>query len=544
MKQLFSRYFLCLFFCSFAVTAFAQQHVYTPDNGNGTYTNPLMWGDWPDPDIIRVGDDFYFISTSMHYVPGCPIAHSKDLVNWTMAGYAINRYDEDPRYDMEGGTMYCRGSWANTIRYHNGKFYVGFCTPNWGKEKGHFSMCVANNIKGPWKRTIFPQYLYDPGLFFDDDGKVYVVHGQGSLYITELNSDALSVKGKPKLIWDKSIPVPEGSSAPKGGYGMEGSHMYKINGYYYITCPAGGTEGWQMCLRSKNIDGPYESKIIVQDESSYPPNGLHQGGMVQLKDGSWWFIIMQDRGPIGRVPNLVPVVWKDGWPMLGENGDGKGVVTYTKPNVGKIYPIQVPATSDEFNKATLGLQWQWNHNPDNSRWSLTERPGYLRLHGDYAPDLYHARNSLTQRVQGSASSATTEMELKGMKDGDIAGLAVFQKPYVCIAVKQYGTTRYVVMLNDGNVIDSFKTKNNKIWFKAIATDQDFIAPFFYSQDGKQFTPFGNRLKMGLGFPWTANRFMLSCFNDLSRAKAGYADFNWFHFSGHDLKQKNTSAINN
>src|SRR5690348_8852233 len=214
----------------------AQQHVYTPDNGNGTYTNPLMWGDWPDPDIIRVGDDFYFISTSMHYVPGCPIAHSKDLVNWTIAGYAINRYDEDPRYDMKDGTMYCRGSWANTIRYHNGKFYVGFCTPDWGKEKGHFSMCVANNIKGPWKRIIYPQYMYDPGLFFDDDGKVYVVHGQGSLYITELNADALSVKGEAKLIWDKTIPTPDGSSAPKEGiFGMEGSHMYKINGYYYIT---------------------------------------------------------------------------------------------------------------------------------------------------------------------------------------------------------------------------------------------------------------------------------------------------------------------
>lgn len=432
----YKKIFLYAFSLLFINAGFAQRNVYTPDNGNDTYTNPLMWGDYPDPDIIRVGDDFYFISTSMHYVPGSPILTSKDLVNWKFAGYAVGHYDEDPRYDFKGGEMYLRGSWANTIRYHNGKFYVGFCTPNWDKEKGHFSMCVADNVKGPWKRTIFPEYLYDPGLFFDDDGKVYVVHGQGRLYVTELNADALSVKGEKKMIWDKSIPVPEGSSAKGGGFGMEGSHVYKINSYYYITCPAGGTEGWQVCLRSKNIYGPYESKIICQDESSYPPNGLHQGGMVQLKDGSWWFIIMQDRGPIGRVPDLVPVVWKDGWPMLGKNGDGKGVVIYTKPNVGKSYPISVPATSDEFDQSTLGLQWQWNHNPDNSHWSLTERRGYLRLHGNYAADLYSARNSLTQRVQGPASSGITEMELKGMKDGDIGGLAVFEKQYACVAVKQ------------------------------------------------------------------------------------------------------------
>lgn len=531
MKQLFSQYFLCLFFCSLTVTAFAQQHVYTPDNGNGTYTNPLMWGDWPDPDVIRVGNVFYMISTSMHYVPGCPIAKSKDLVNWTMAGYAISRFDEDPRYDMKGGTMYCRGSWANTIRYHNGKFYVGFCTPNWGKEKGHFSMCVANNVKGPWKRTIFPQYMYDPGLFFDDDGKAYIVHGQGTIYITPLAPDALSVAGKP-------VKIVEGEP-------VEGSHFYKINGKYYLFSPAAGI-GSQMCFLSDHIYGPYEKKIVMHD-TRITGYGIHQGGLVQLKNGDWWCIIMEDRGPIGRAPDLEPVTWVDGWPMIGrkdDKGEWIGVNTWKKPDVGKTYPIQVPATSDEFNKPTLGLQWQWNHNPDNSRWSLIEHPGYLRLHGDYAPDLYHARNSLTQRVQGPASSAITEMELKGMKDGDIAGLAVFQKPYACIAVKQHGTTRYVVMLNDVNVIDSFKTTNNKIWFKAVATDQGFIATFFYSLDGKQFTPFGNQLKMSLGFPWTANRFMLFCFNNLSKAKAGYADFNWFHFSGLDLKQKNTPTINN
>ena len=151
----------------------AQTTVWNPDNGNGTFTNPIMWGDWPDPDLIRVDDKFYLVSTSMHYVPGCPIAVSEDLVNWEMAGYALDRYDEDPKYDMQGGNLYLNGAWATTIRHHNGKFYVGFCTPyGWGRETGHFSICIADDVKGPWERTIFPEYLYDPGLFFDEDGKV------------------------------------------------------------------------------------------------------------------------------------------------------------------------------------------------------------------------------------------------------------------------------------------------------------------------------------------------------------------------------------
>ncbi|MGF7231973.1 glycoside hydrolase family 43 protein [Arachidicoccus sp.] len=507
-------------------------HLWTADNGNGTYKNPLLWGDWPDPDVIRVGNEFYMVSTSMHYVPGCPILKSKDLVNWELAAYAVQRYDEDPRYNLEGGEMYLRGSWAATIRYHNGLFYVGFCTPNWGKEKGHFSMCTAKDITGPWKRTIFPEYLYDPGLFFDDNGKVYVVHGQGQLYVTELSANALSVISSPKLIWDKSIPVPAGSTATGSGYGMEGSHVYKINGYYYITCPAGGTQGWQMCLRSKSIYGPYESKVIAQDESSYPGNGLHQGGMVQIQDGSWWFIIMQDRGAIGRVPNLVPVVWKDGWPMLGKDGNGKGVVVYTKPNVGRKYSVKVPATTDEFSNGKLGLQWQWNHNPDNKKWSLKERTGYMRLHACYAKKLPFARNTLTQRVQGPASVGTVEMELEGLKDGDIAGFGIFQSPYAFIAVRKEENRNCLMMINNGKVIDSIADfKPQKIWIRAAATHIKFLASFSYSIDGEKFIPFGDQLKMALGYAWTANRFAMFCFNTHKESLGGYADFNWFRFKG-------------
>ena len=523
LHNLFNIALLCS--ASFLVEA---QQVWTPDNGDGTFTNPLMWGDWPDPDIIRVDDDFYFISTSMHYVPGSPIATSKDLVNWKMVGYAVDRYDEDERYDMQNGQLYLNGSWANTIRYNNGKFYVGFCTPyGLGTETGHFSICEADKPEGPWKRTIFPEYLYDPGLFFDDNGKVYVVHGQGKLLITELNSDVRSVKGKPVEIWNKRF---ENSQTFGKRFGMEGAHMYKINGKYYITCPAGGTEGWQVCLRSDSIYGPYEHKIIVDDNSSYPPNGLHQGGMVQLKNGDWWFIIMQDRGPIGRVPCLMPVKWVDGWPMLGT--EGKDVITYPKPNVGKTYPVMVPATSDEFKGKKLGLQWQWNHNPDDTKWTLTERPGYMRLKASQAKSLKEARNTLTQRVQGPSSEGSVLVDITGLKDGNVAGFGVFQFPYAYVAVQQEGDDRKIVMCNDGEIVETIDAlKGNKIWIRARVMDKDFTARFYYSLDGKTYSPIGNELKMGLGLDWTANRFALFNYSTKANGVGGYADFDWFHFTG-------------
>ena len=523
LHNLFNIALLCS--ASFLVEA---QQVWTPDNGDGTFTNPLMWGDWPDPDIIRVDDDFYFISTSMHYVPGSPIATSKDLVNWKMVGYAVDRYDEDERYDMQNGQLYLNGSWANTIRYNNGKFYVGFCTPyGLGTETGHFSICEADKPEGPWKRTIFPEYLYDPGLFFDDNGKVYVVHGQGKLLITELNSDVRSVKGKPVEIWNKRF---ENSQTFGKRFGMEGAHMYKINGKYYITCPAGGTEGWQVCLRSDSIYGPYEHKIIVDDNSSYPPNGLHQGGMVQLKNGDWWFIIMQDRGPIGRVPCLMPVKWVDGWPMLGT--EGKDVITYPKPNVGKTYPVMVPATSDEFKGKKLGLQWQWNHNPDDTKWTLTERPGYMRLKASQAKSLKEARNTLTQRVQGPSSEGSVLVDITSLKDGNVAGFGVFQFPYAYVAVQQEGDDRKIVMCNDGEIVETIDAlKGNKIWIRARVMDKDFTARFYYSLDGETYSPIGNELKMGLGLDWTANRFALFNYSTKANGVGGYADFDWFHFTG-------------
>lgn len=501
---------------------------WSADNGNNTYSNPLLYGDWPDPDVIRVGDDYYFVSTSMHFVPGTPIAKSKDMINWEIVGYAVDRYDEDERYNMVGGQMYINGSWANTIRYHKGKFYVGFCTP-YGKntKDGNFSICVADNPKGPWKRTIFPEYLYDPGLLFDDDGKVYIAHGQGTIYVTELNEDALSVKTPQKKVYYN----------PKHPY-LEGSHIYKINGIYYLLNSSSAVE--EVCLRSKSIYGPYEEKTILKDKTKtpYATHPPHQGGMVQLKDGSWWFIIMQDYGPIGRTPNLLPVTWVDDWPMLGV--DGKMPMTYKKPIITNSNRPTSPATTDEFNSPVLGLQWQWNHNPDTSKYSLIDREGYLRMKtGNKATELSVARNTLTQRIQGPNSTATVLMDVKNMEDGNTAGLTVFQKPYAYIAVKQTGNQRKIIMYNASKIIDSTEViRGDLIWFRTKVSETG-TADFFYSYDGEKYKSLGNTFLMQLGYPWTANRFGLFNFSTTDHGLNGYVDFNWFRFSVDFVAVNNT-----
>ncbi|MGL5561374.1 MAG: family 43 glycosylhydrolase, partial [Tannerellaceae bacterium] len=340
------------------------------------------------------------------------------------------------------------------------------------------------------------------------------------------NADGRSVKGENVLIWDKGILNP---NTQKGHAGMEGSHAYKINGMYYITCPAGGTEGWQVCLRSKNIYGPYESKIIMNDCTSYPTNGMHQGGMVQLKNGDWWFIIMQDRGAIGRVPHLMPVKWVDGWPMIGDMG--KDLITYPKPKVEKKSAICSPATSDEFASKKLGLQWQWNHNPDDLKWTLSERKGHLRLKASKAESLKNARNTLTQRVQGPSCEGSVAIDLSGLKNGNVAGFGVFEFPYAFVGVRQENGKKELIMCNDGAVIDSMQLKGEqKLWVRARATDKDFTARFYYSLDGEQYHQIGNVLNMGLGLPWTANRFALFNFTTTDEGIDGYADFDWFRFT--------------
>jgi beta-xylosidase len=362
-----------------------------------------------------------------------------------------------------------------------------------------------------------PRGFYDPGLFFDEDGKIYVAHGYGTIYVTELDTN-FTAKGSDVLVFTGDIRD-----------GLEGSHMYKINGYYYLYCTYGGRDGFQVALRSDNIYGPYDEMTVIRDDS-YLGTGLHQGALIETQTGEWWTVIFQDGGAFGRFPSLQPVTWQDDWPMVGV--DGKGVITYAKPNVGKEYPVTILPTSDEFENTTLGLQWGWNHNPDSTKWSLTENPGYLRLKtAKVVSNLRDARNTLTQRIfayytKTLPTTATVRMNTAGMQNGDVAGLAVFQNPYAYIGIKRSGGVSYVVMINNGTRIDSARVDSSTLYLRAQANYGTSRVSFAYSLDNGTFIKLGNELAMQFSLTiFTGNKFCL--FNYATIATGGYVDFDWF-----------------
>lgn len=503
-----------------------EMYGWTADNGDGTFSNPVLNADYPDCDVIRVDDDYYFISSSMHFSPSDPILHSKDLVNWEVIGYPIPRYDAKvfgPKYDMVDGDSYGKGSWAPSIRFHDGTFYVLFTIPITGPGAGTTYVSRATNPAGPWKINCLGVNLYDPGLFFDDDGKVYVLHGQNRIVCSELTPDLTSVKSTSKEIFNGSI---------------EGSHVYKRNGYYYSLNPGAGKEH---CFRSTSLLGPYEHRVVLDSDTGFPRKGIHQGGIVDTQTGEWWSIIFQDRPPLGRIPCLEPVTWVDDWPMLGQ--DGKGVTTFKKPDVGKTYPPVQMIFSDEFDSPTLGLQWQWNHNPVDDAWSLTERPGWLRLKtASVAPFWRNTLNTLTQRFFAPHSVVTAKLDISGMKDGDMAGLGVMQSGRSCILVTQDNGTRSLKVdteiWNRGtkqitrNTVDTAPLTGNDIWLKA---EVEFSlsgngAQYSYSTDGQQFTPLGGKQPLVLDFydDWTGQRIAL--FNYATQALGGSVDVDWVHFN--------------
>jgi beta-xylosidase len=481
------------------------------DNGNGTFTNPLIWSDFLDNDVIRVGDTYYMVSTTAHVFPGVTILKSKDLVNWEYASNAIERLDVHPFYNLDGGNRYSHGPWATSIRYHNGLFYLLFVT----LDEGGF-LCTSADPEGKWKLQKLAKAYYDPGLLFDDDGKVYVVHEANKVFLTEVDPVTFSPSTEPKQMFEGSIRR-----------GLEGHHIYKLNDYYYILSTYGGGDGFEACFRSKNIYGPYEEKTILRDDMNLTGKGVHQGGIVQTQTGECWMIIFQDRDGVGRCPTLQPVTWVDGWPMIGK--DGKAVVTYKKPDVGAIYPVKVLPASDEFNKSVLSKQWQWNHNPDSSKWSLTARKGYLRLKTTkVVNDFKWARNTLTQRMFGPWSIAIIEMEMNNMKDGDIAGLCVFQDPYAYIGIKKEGAQKKLVMYNSGKVIDSIPDlKKDRIWLRALAVTITDNVSFYFSTDNKVYKKLGNDFGMKYRISiFTGNKFCI--FNYPTKDLGGYVDINWFH----------------
>jgi len=502
-------YFLLLF--SPLVNLIAQN--LHSDNGNGTYTNPVIASDFPDPDVILVGDTYYMVNTTMFVFPGVTVLKSHDLVNWGYCSNAVPRFDFGPCYNLDGCSRYGHGQWATSIKYHNGKFYLLFLT----LDEGGF-ICSAEKAEGPWEINKLPRGFHDPGLFFDDDDRIYVAYGYGKISITELDKNFTPIS-KDSLVFAGDIRP-----------GIEGSHVYKLNGYYYLYCTYGGGDGFQVALRSKNIYGPYEEKIVIQDTTKGINFGIHQGALIQTQTGEWWTILFVDSGPFGRFPSLQPVTWIDDWPMVGVNG--KAVVTYKKPNVGKEYPIKDLPASDEFNETILGMQWGWNHNPDPAKWSLSESPGYLRLTtGKVVSNLREARNTLTQRPfanydQTIPTIAVTKIEVNNMKDGDVAGLAVFQDPYAYIAVKQDNGSKQFIMVNDGETIASVSMNGKIVYLRTIASNSTRKATFEYSFDNKKFIQLGNELAMRFSLRiFTGNKFCL--FNYSTKTTGGYVDFDWF-----------------
>ena len=506
------KYNICFYLLLFTFFNNSHAQKIQSDNGDGTYTNPVIAADFPDPDVILVGDTYYMVSTTMFVFPGVTILKSKDLVNWEYCSNAVPRFDYSKCYDLDGCHRYSHGQWATSMKYHNGKFHLLFIT----LDEGGF-LCTATKAEGPWEIRKLPKGFYDPGLFFDDDGRIYVTHGYSKISVTELNPD-LSPKTKDSLVFTGDIRR-----------GLEGMHVYKINDYYYLYGTYGGKDGIQVALRSKNIYGPFEQKVVVRDTTPGINFGIHQGALIKTQTGEWWTILFVDSGPFGRFPSLQPVTWVNDWPMVGING--KAVITYRKPNTGKTYPAKIFPTSDEFNNQTPGIQWGWNHNPDPANWSLTQRPGYLRIKtGRVDSNLRKARNTLTQRPFASydhkPTVATAKMEIENMKDGDIAGLALFQDPYAFIAVRQTNGSKEIIMVNDGKTIDSVTMNNKMIYLRTIASNSNSKALFEYSFDNKSFRRLGNEFSMRFNLSvFTGNKFCL--FNYATRSAGGYVDFDWF-----------------
>ncbi len=529
---------------------------WTADNGNGTFTNPLFYDEFSDPDILRVGDDYYLAGTTMHAVPGLVILHSKDLVNWENVSYCFDRFDfGEDRFALKNHQeIYGQGIWAPCIRYANGQFYV-FSNVN-----GKGLQCyTAKDIKGPWTHHNMKGNIYDLGVLFDDDGKVYAIHGYGTVKCTELKPDMSGpIEGTERVI------IPEGN-----GVG-EGHHMYKIDGMYYLISTDYKPNGRTLCSRSKSIWGPYETRVITADETygyhaaslTLVPRGVkyrigedgtkfglgpldkdatactnaHQGGIVQYQDGSWWALFMMDFHSIGRTVCLMPMTWKDGWPMVGLEGNlGRAPRTWFKPGFVSVAtesqqtkPHAPYVRSDNFDGKQLGRIWQWNHNPEEKMWSL--KGGKLRLNSMPAEQLMWARNTLTQRVIGPNSVTTVELNVKGLKDGDVAGLGNINVPCSWIGVVKKGnalTLRCFEQLTNDTVDASVSLPNGKIWLRSIGDYDNDQAQYAYSTDGKTFQILGRMMPLSYQLiSFQGSRHALFAFN-VGGKNGGYAEFDNF-----------------
>ena len=491
--------------------------------GAATVNNPILWSDTPDPSIVRVDDAYYMVTTTMHFAPGVPVFKSTDLAQWRTVGYAYQRLIENNNMNLNNADAYGKGSWASSIRYRDGYFYV--LTPSYTSNKTHLYK-TADIENGPWTEVQLPFY-HDPSLFFDDDGTAWVFYGSGDqISYVQLNDDASGVKagGKSGKVGGVSVNQVTGSS--NYYVQQEGSHMEKVNGEYYlftISWPAGACRT-EIVYRSKNLLDGFSGRIFLQD------NGVAQGGIFDTPDGKWYALLFRDSGPVGRISHLVPTVWKDGWPEP-EGGTKKAPATLNLPAESE--PGYGMVTSDDFDSDVLALEWQWNHNPDDKNWSLTANPGHLRITtGRTDSRIVTAKNTLTQRTYGPKCSGRISVDGTGMKDGDIAGLVALQDDKGFVGIAKDGG-KYKVVMYQGDEKGESQKADAALDGPQVFLRVDFDLPidrgtakFYYSTDGTKWTKIGG--DVGLSYSlhmFTGYRFGL--FNYATKTAGGYADFDWF-----------------
>ncbi len=487
------------------------------DTGDGKYLNPVLAADYSDPDAIRVGDTYYMVASDFHFL-GMQVLKSDDLVNWELVSQVYDRFDLPGWDSME---HYAGGSWAPSIRYHDGLFYVFFCTP----DEGLF-MSTAKDAEGPWSPLHAVKEVVgweDPCPFWDDDGTAYLGHslrGAGPIIVHKMSPDG-------RQLLDDGVTVYEGPTA-------EGTKFHKIGDYYYLSIPEGGVgPGWQTVLRSKDIYGPYERKVVLETGST-SVNGPHQGAIVDTPYGEWWFLHFQKKDPLGRVVHLQPMQWVDGWPVMGEDYDGNGVGEpvpgWTKPKAGRKTKPSLPASSDDFSKPVLGLQWQFNHNPVDSAWSLVRKAGFLALDALPAPCFKMARNTVSQKIMGYQGACTAVLDCSSMAEGQFAGLSCMGQDNHCAGVIVRNGVKVLVAGHESGVQESPGTvvEGDRVWLRLEYDTEANSFSFSFSLDGKTFAAAGDSFEMHFGF-WKGARVALFSYNCTSAQPSGTACFDSFDY---------------
>ncbi|MGP1435179.1 MAG: glycoside hydrolase family 43 protein [Phocaeicola sp.] len=503
-----------------------------------TFQNPVIWADVPDMDVIRVDDTFYMVSTTMHLMPGAPIMESHDLVNWKIIDYLFDKLTDSPKYDMSGGTAYGRGQWATSLKYHHGKFYALFA-PNDLPGNETYIM-TSDKAAGPWRVVSRLPHFHDASLFFDDDNRIYVIYGTGDM--VKLAQDLKSVKS------DSHVKLFERDAEENGL--LEGSRMLKKDGRYYLLMIswAKNHPRREVCYRSDNIRGPYEKKIILETRFD-GFDGVAQGTIVDTKDGRWYGMIFQDRNGVGRVPTVEQCIWKDGWPMLG-NADGNEIPKVMEKPVQGFNDGGI-VTSDDFSGNKLKPEWEWNHNPINKAWSLTEREGWLRLKTSrVAQNIFVAPNTISQRMEGPGCEGIICIDISGMRDGDVTGLSAFQNDALMLSVVKEGKKLYLVGTTESVSLEPethavtgvdrkelfrMPLKRNVIYLKVEA---DFVnghdvAAISYSLDGKTFKKVIKDFKLIYDYRRFFMGTRFGIYNYATKLPGGYVDIDYFHYKRYE-----------